>query len=113
MVVPPARTLDRVFAALADPTRRAIVARLERSQATISDLAGPFDMTLPAVSKHLRVLGGAGLVRVRKRGRSRFVTLRPGSLGEAAAWLDRRARFWHVGLGALKAMSEAKPDPTR
>ena len=104
--------MNPVFAALADPTRRAIVARLTQGAATVSELARPHDMTLPAVMKHLGVLGGAGLVRRRKQGRVVVCTLEAGPLEEARAWLDMQVRFWNERLDALgRFLDETEEKP--
>ncbi len=103
--------LDHTFAALADPTRRAILARLSRGEATISELADPFSMSLQAVSKHLAVLEQAGLVDVEKRGRSRHTSLRPQPLAAAATWLEHYRVFWEGKLDALAAYVEKNPSP--
>jgi DNA-binding transcriptional ArsR family regulator len=95
--------LDLAFAALADPTRRAIVQRLTRGHARVTDLAGPFDMSLNAVSKHLMVLERAGLVRRERRGREHFLTLRPAPLREVARWTGKFQKFWTDRLDALAA----------
>jgi DNA-binding transcriptional ArsR family regulator len=101
--------LDRTFAALVDPTRRAILARLERADAaTVSELARPFAIKLPAVMKHLDVLDQAGLIRRAKSGRTVTVRLRPEPMREAADWLRRYERFWSTSLDRLAAYAEAK-----
>ena len=97
------RDLDAVFSALSDPTRRAIVERLAGGEASVSDLAAPFDMSLVAVSKHLRVLERAGLLDHRKRGRVRYCRLSPAPLRSADDWLSRYRVFWHTRLDALAA----------
>jgi len=103
------RDLDRVFAALCDPTRRAILARLEREETlSIKALAAPFAIKLPAVMKHLDVLGAAGLVTRSKHGRTVDVRLSPERLREAADWLRRYERFWSPALDRLAAQAEAK-----
>lgn len=93
--------LNRTFAALSDGTRRAIVARLAGGEAPLSDLAEPFDMSLTAVSKHVRVLSDAGLVSVRKRGRTRYCQLEASPMKDAAQWLDDYRSFWEGQLEAL------------
>ncbi len=93
--------LDRTFAALSDTTRRAIVAHLAGGEAPLSDLAAPFDMSLTAVSKHVRVLSDAGLVSVSKRGRSRYCQLKAAPMKDAADWLDDYRSFWEERLEAL------------
>jgi DNA-binding transcriptional ArsR family regulator len=96
------QTLDRRLAALADPTRRAIVERLSRGEATVSELASPFDMSLPAVLKHLGVLEGAGLMRSRKVGRVKTCRLEPAALDPVAAWIGDRRAVWEQRLDALE-----------
>jgi DNA-binding transcriptional ArsR family regulator len=101
--------LDRVFAALVDPTRRAILARLEKAESlSISAIAEPFAIKLPAVMKHLDVLGDAGLVTRVKHGRTVDVRLAPAPLKEASDWLSRYERFWSPALDRLGAYAEAK-----
>ncbi|HLY78493.1 MAG TPA: metalloregulator ArsR/SmtB family transcription factor [Caulobacteraceae bacterium] len=105
----PPRELDRTFAALGDPTRREILARLEREETlTISALAAPFAIKLPAVMKHLDVLSAAGLITRSKHGRTVDVRLAPDRLRDAADWLARYERFWSPALDRLAAMAEAK-----
>jgi DNA-binding transcriptional ArsR family regulator len=87
-------SLDAVFAALADPTRRAIAERLTDGPASVTELAEPFDVTLPAIVKHLAVLEHAGLVEHEKDGRVRYVTLVPEQLDSVADWLERYGSFW-------------------
>jgi len=82
--------LDAVLRALADPTRRALVERLAKSPAVVSDLAAPFSMALPSLMQHLRVLENAGLVTSQKHGRVRTVSLRPGALDVLHLWLDEQ-----------------------
>ncbi|MEE4011940.1 metalloregulator ArsR/SmtB family transcription factor [Roseibium sp. FZY0029] len=86
--------LDATFAALSDGTRRAIVARLADGETSLSELAEPFDMSLTAVSKHLRVLSDAGLVDIEKRGRTRHCRLRGAPIKEAVDWLSKYEAFW-------------------
>lgn len=85
--------LDRTFNALADPTRRAILARLARGPATVGELAEPFAMSLPAVSRHLKVLVEASLIHNQRDGKGRRCQLRPETLGGARDWLDFQRRF--------------------
>ena len=95
--------LDHVFAALADPTRRAILARLAAGETTVGELAAPFAISLPAVSKHLKVLERAGLI---SRGRSaqwRPCRLEAGPLQDIAAWLEHYRRFWDQSFDRLDA----------
>lgn len=99
--------LDRTFAALADPTRRALVARLAGGEGlTVSDLARPLPMSLPAVMKHLDVLAGAGLIAREKAGRTVTCRLVAGPMEDAMAWLARHERFWTQGLDRLAALVE-------
>lgn len=106
--------LDRTFTALGNPTRRAMLARLSREPGlSISDLAAPFDIGLPAVMKHLDVLGDAGLVMRRKRGRTVSVELMAKPMREAMGWLDRYTRFWSEGLDRLAAFAETKETEQR
>src|ERR1700691_6183434 len=96
------RKLDATFQALADPTRRAILAALARGQASVSDLARPYRMTLPGVMKHLRVLERAGLVTQRKIGRSRRCRLVARPLKDAEDWISRYRKFWENQFDALE-----------
>jgi len=99
--------LDRVFAALADPTRRALVTRLgENETLTVSELAKPFDMSLPAIMKHLDVLSDAGLIARNKSGRSVSCQLTAATMKSAMDWLHRYERFWSDRLSRLGAMLE-------
>lgn len=93
--------LNRTFTALADGTRRAIVARLAEGEARLSDLAAPFEMSLTAVSKHVRMLSDAGLVTVEKRGRTRYCRLQAAPMKQAADWLDDYRVFWEDRFDAL------------
>ncbi|HYI51584.1 MAG TPA: metalloregulator ArsR/SmtB family transcription factor [Microbacterium sp.] len=99
--------LSRVFAALADPTRRAILARLAAGGATVGELAAPFDMTLAAVSKHLRVLEGAGLVSRGRDAQFRPAMLDARPLAAASGWIADYAKFWQDNLGALDSYLNA------
>jgi DNA-binding transcriptional ArsR family regulator len=89
-----AERLDRTFGALADPTRRAILARLAEGEASVTELAQPFDMSMPAVSKHLKVLEHAGLVSRGRERQWRPARLRAAPLKEVAEWTERYRRFW-------------------
>jgi DNA-binding transcriptional ArsR family regulator len=103
------RQLDRTFAALVDATRRAILARLEREDsATVSELAKPFAIKLPAVMKHLDVLYDAGLVSRSKAGRVVTVRIQAEPMREAMNWLRRYERFWSKSLDRLAAYAESK-----
>ncbi len=93
--------LNATFAALADPTRRAILARLTRGEVTVTELAEPFDMSLPAVSKHLKVLERAGLIARGREAQWRPCRLDAGPMKDAAEWLDRYRRFWEESFDRL------------
>lgn len=105
--------LNQTFAALVDPTRRAILVRLEREEATVSELARPLPIGLPAVMKHLHVLEEAGLVARSKSGRTVTVRLTPAPMKEALAWLQRYERFWSASLDRLAAYAETKEAAAR
>jgi len=106
--------LDRTFTALVDPTRRAILAQLERRDgATVSELAEPFAIKLPAVMKHLDVLDDAGLITRSKSGRTVTVRLRAQPMREAMEWLRRYERFWSGRLDKLAAYAESKEAEAR
>lgn len=107
--------LDRTFAVLSDPTRRAILARLEREEegVTVSTLAEPLPIKLPAVMKHLDVLDEAGLISRTKEGRVVTVRLQPRPMREAMEWLRRYERFWSASLDRLTALAEAKETDMR
>ena len=96
--------LDATFAALADPTRRAILARLAAGAATVNELVEPFDMTQPAISKHLKVLERAGLISRVRDGQRRPSRLEPARLAEASAWLDQYREFWEASFARLDAV---------
>lgn len=101
--------LDRIFGALADPTRRAIVERLAASDTlSVSEIARPLPMSLPAVMKHLDVLEGAGLVARRKAGRTVTCRLTAAPMEDAMGWLARYQRFWSESLDRLAAALESK-----
>lgn len=93
--------LDRVFAALADPTRRAILARLAKGEATVNELVAPFDLRQPTISKHLKVLEQAGLVTRGRNAQFRPVRLNAAPLAQAAEWLGDYRRFWEESLDRL------------
>lgn len=94
--------LSSTFAALADPTRRAILKRLVTGEASVTELAQPFNMTLPAVSKHLKVLERAGLIERGREAQWRPCRLRAEPLREAAGWIDQYRRFWEEALDRLE-----------
>ena len=93
--------LSTTFAALADPTRRAILARLTSGEASVTELAGPFEMSLPAVSKHLKVLQRAGLIARGREAQWRPCRLRAAPLKDADEWLERYRRFWEESFDRL------------
>jgi DNA-binding transcriptional ArsR family regulator len=96
--------LDGVFQALADPTRRAMLARLTEGERSIGELAAPFEMSLAAASKHIKTLERAGLVRRDVRGRTHICALEPAPLALADAWLRNYSRFWGARLDALESL---------
>jgi DNA-binding transcriptional ArsR family regulator len=101
-----AHRLDAIFAALADPTRRAIVARLARGQAPVTELAKPFAMSQPAVSKHLKVLERAGLISRGREAQRRPRRLEAKPLADATNWLERYRRLWEANYRRLDALLE-------
>jgi DNA-binding transcriptional ArsR family regulator len=103
MVKYSSRTLDRTFAALADPTRRQILAHLAQGDRRVTDLAKPHNMSLPAVSKHLRVLESAGLLRRRRYGRVHEMRLNAEPLKKAVQWVEEYRKFWEGSLDGLAA----------
>ncbi len=108
------RRLDVTFAALADPTRRAILARLAKGEASVTELARPFDVTLPAISKHLKVLERAGLIERGREAQWRPCRLKAAPLKDAAAWVDRYRRFWEERFDRLdEYLSEIQKEEKR
>jgi len=102
--------LTDTFAALADPTRRAILARLARGEATVGELAEPFDISLPAVSRHLRVLEGAHLIERRVDAQWRMCSLNAGPLQGASEWIEFFRRFWEGRLDRIaEYLDKTKP----
>jgi len=101
-------TLDRVYAALADPTRRAILSRLTGQEARVTELAEPFTVSLNAVSKHVRVLEEAGLIQREIRGRDHYLSLDATPLQEAAAWIETYRQFWTNRLNRLESFLQQK-----
>lgn len=95
------KVLDKTFAALADPTRRAILSKLAIGEQTVSELAEPFDMSLAAVSKHIHILTNADLITQHKEGRIRRCRLQADTLKDAAQWVDYYRQFWSGTLDAL------------
>jgi DNA-binding transcriptional ArsR family regulator len=104
--------LDSILLALADPTRRAILQRLANGEARVTDLAAPFDISLNSVSKHIRMLERAGLVRRQVRGREHILTFNPEPLDEAAAWIAQQRAAWNMRLDALDALLRAEDAAT-
>jgi DNA-binding transcriptional ArsR family regulator len=100
--------LGRVLAAVSDPTRRAIIDRLARGPARVTDVAAPFSMSLNAVSKHVKVLEKAGVVRRSRRGREHTLALDPAPLRNVARWAHRYERFWNERLDRLESFFASK-----
>ena len=107
-----ADSLTLTFSALSDPTRRAILARLARGEASVNDLAAPFDISLPAISKHLSVLEKSGLIERRKESRFRPCRLKPAPLKEATDWIERYRRAWEESIDKLDLYLAELPQPT-
>lgn len=107
-----AEFLDRAFAALADPTRRAILARLAEGEAGVTELAEPFQMSLPAVSKHLKVLERAGLITRTNQAQWRYCRLEPAPLKRVADWVGGYKRFWDESYGRLDEYLEELKNTT-
>jgi DNA-binding transcriptional ArsR family regulator len=103
----PVDHLSATFSALADPTRRAILARLALGETSVTELAEPFDMSLPAVTKHLKVLQRAGLITQSRQAQWRPCKLTPQPLQEAADWIEQYRRFWEARLDRLEAYLRA------
>jgi DNA-binding transcriptional ArsR family regulator len=97
----PTDSLSSTFSALADPTRRAILWRLARGQTSVTELAAPFDMTLPGISKHLKVLERAGLIARGRQAQWRPCRLKAAPLKDASAWIGEYRRFWKQSLDRL------------
>jgi DNA-binding transcriptional ArsR family regulator len=97
-------SLDQTLMALADPTRRAILQRLSRGEARVTELAHPFDMSLNAVSKHIRILERADLVKRRTAGREHFLSFNRQRLDEVADWIETQRAVWNARLDALEAL---------
>jgi DNA-binding transcriptional ArsR family regulator len=109
MVNNPAHPLDAIFAALSDPTRRGMLELLARAECCVTELARPFSMSLPAVSKHLRVLERAGLVKRSRDGRVHRMTLDSEPMREASAWIEQYRKFWEGQFDALAHYLEQPP----
>jgi DNA-binding transcriptional ArsR family regulator len=104
-------SLDRIFHAMADPTRRAMVERLSMGPASVSELATPFSVSLSAIGQHLQVLETSGLVRTRKAGRVRTVVLAPDALAAAERWFEHHRKQWESRFDRLGALLEEDDDP--
>ena len=102
--------LDLTFSAISDPTRRAILLQLAQGEKPILDLASPYSMSLPAISKHIRILENAGLLTRAKRGRVNYCRLNADPLREAGKWLVFYQRFWNTKLDALEKFLEETPE---
>lgn len=111
MQMTPSERLDATFVALSDPTRRAILARLKDGDATVNELAAPFDISQPAVSKHLKILERAGLVTRTNVGTSRPVKIEASPMREAADWLEKYREFWEKSYQRLDALLEILQTP--
>ena len=96
--------LNAVFAALADPTRRAIIERLTRGAARVTEVAEPFHMSLNAVSKHIRVLEASGVVARQRKGRDHILSINTGSLDEVDGWIERTRCYWEERLDAMERL---------
>jgi DNA-binding transcriptional ArsR family regulator len=103
--------LDGVFSALSDPTRRSILESIAGGELTVNQIAAPLPISLPAVSRHLRVLEGAGLILRRKDGRTNHIRARPQGLDEAAGWIARHEKFWRGQLESLSQHLTESPPP--
>lgn len=114
MMVMRAPQLDHVFAALADPTRRAIVERLlAAGELSVSDVAAPFEISAPAITRHLQVLERAGLVERRIERQWRYVRVRTDALERVESWLSRQRRYWTGALDRLEALAAAQTPKRR
>jgi DNA-binding transcriptional ArsR family regulator len=107
------QALDRVFFALSDPVRRAILSRLDETPALVSELAEPFEMSLQAVSRHIQVLVRAGLVAQERTGRIARCNLDAAPLYDAAVWLNRYTKYWQQSFDQLTEIVKALPAPTQ
>ena len=103
--------LSAVFGALADPTRRAILTQLTKGDATVAEIAAPFSVTQPAISRHLKVLEQAGLISRRRRGTARLSHLEAASLREATDWLARYREYWDASYDRLDALLAELSEP--
>ncbi|HZY48321.1 MAG TPA: metalloregulator ArsR/SmtB family transcription factor [Devosia sp.] len=110
-MIEPAANLDRMFEALADPTRRLMVERLSRGPASVSELAAPLPMSLPAVVQHLHVLEDSGLIRTQKVGRTRTCMIDTSALSQVEQWINDRRTGWEKRLDRLGAFLDADRKP--
>ena len=102
--------LDAALAALADPTRRAIMAALHKGECRVTELAAPFEMSLNAVSKHVKTLERASLVRRRRVGREHFLSANPATIEKTAQWFDAQRAFWNARLDRLEALMKREAE---
>ena len=108
MNTPVAAPLDNLFGALADPTRRAIVERLlAQGELSVGDIAAPFAMSTPAISRHLKVLEEAGIVERRIEKQWRYIRVKPQALRPVESWIEQQRRFWNAALDRLEALAAA------
>ena len=105
--------LNTIFGALSDPTRRMIVSRLAAGEAQVSEIAAPFKISGPAISRHLKVLEDAGLVARRVEAQRRVISLNPEALRQASRWVDQYRSFWDASLDRLENLLANEPDRTR
>ena len=111
MKMTPSERLDATFLALSDPTRRAILARLATGEASVAELAEPFEISQPAISKHLKILERAGLISTSQSATRRPRRLEAAPMGEAAAWLDEYKKFWEASYLRLDALLKELQTP--
>ena len=107
----PSEQLDATFIALADPTRRAILARLMEGEASVNELASPFEISQPAISKHLKILERAGLVSRSASGTRRPVKIEAAPMKQAVDWLEKYRKFWEASFGRLDALLQELQTP--
>lgn len=104
-----ARRLDEAFGAMAHPIRRGILARLATGEATVAELAKPYDVSAPAISKHMRILEDAGLLSRTKHGREHRCRLEPARMKEAQGWIEQQRQFWNDRLDSLERYLKENP----
>ena len=105
--------LDAIFQALSDTTRRGILMQIRNGEETVSDIAARYDMSMPAITKHLNILENAGLIKRQKAGRKRMCRAEPQNLNNAMAWLEHYQQFWDNQLDNLKSFIEQNSTPTK